>query len=115
MNHSKQATSVLMCVEGEGLVLLPMVVFQSSTGTAYLKSGAREVLRVPHTLQQRRAGSIWKNIFLTQQYRLFSNYSVSDNKFGYSGLITHELIILLFGMIQVCQGFPLSLPSLVVL
>jgi uncharacterized HAD superfamily protein len=37
MNHSKQATSVMMCVNGEGLVLPPMVVYQSSTGTAYQK------------------------------------------------------------------------------
>jgi hypothetical protein len=33
----------------------------------------------------------------------------------YSGLITNKLVRLIFGIIKVCQGFPLSLPSLVLL
>ncbi len=37
MNHNKQATSVMMCVDGDGLALAPMVIFQSSTGTVYQK------------------------------------------------------------------------------
>jgi hypothetical protein len=37
MNHSKQATSIMMCVDGDGLALDPMVIFQSSTGTVYQK------------------------------------------------------------------------------
>lgn len=37
MNHSKQATSIMMCVDGDGLALAPMVIYQSSTGTVYQK------------------------------------------------------------------------------
>jgi hypothetical protein len=57
-----------------------------------------------------------KRVFFLRNSIVYSPTTVHfTNKYGCFGLITHKLTILLFGVIQVSQGIPLSLPSLVLL
>jgi hypothetical protein len=50
--------------------------------------------------------------FFLRNSIVYSPTTVHFTNRGYSGLITLKLTIVLFDMIQVCQGFPLSLHSL---
>jgi hypothetical protein len=57
----------------------------------------------------------FEKVFYKRNSIVYSPTTVHFTNKGYSGLITLKLTILLFDMILVCQGFPLSLPGLVLL